>query len=350
MRYTHGGDVTGYLERFGRQPLDFSANINPLGLPAPVRDAMRDAVDGCTRYPDPFCRALRRGLSARWELPENSFFCGNGAAEIFFRLAAVLRPKTALLLAPTFGEYEAALGQAGCALRFHALDADEDFALTTRFLDDLTDDVEAVFLCNPNNPTGSTAPPALLAQIVRRCRQIGAWLVVDECFGDFLENAETHTLRPFLDEYDRLVLVRAFTKLYAIPGARLGFCMSRNTALMDALHAAGQPWNVSVIAQAAGEAALGMEDYAAKTAAFVAARRGELSPALAALGLRVFPSEVNYLLFRSRCADLPARLLPRGVMVRDCANFRALEAGYCRVAVRGREENARLVQALREVL
>lgn len=350
MQYSHGGDIYSYAEQFGREALDFSANINPLGLPAPVRDAMHDAVESCVRYPDPFCRALRNALAAHWKLPAEHFFCANGAAEVFFRLADVLHPQNALLLAPTFGEYEAALSRTGCQLRFHTLRADEGFAVTERILDEISDDTASVWLCSPNNPTGRTIEPTLLSDILKRCQEIGAWLIVDECFGDFLTDAPLHTMRPMLHENDRLIIVRAFTKMYAIPGVRLGWCMYADAKLTDALHAAGQPWNVSSIAQAAGVAALGMHGFEEQVAQFVAMRRSKLAAELTQLGLRVIPSEVNYLLFETEYVDFGKALLPRGIMIRDCANYRGLKQGYFRVAIRGEQENKLLTAAMREVL
>ncbi|MCF2670087.1 threonine-phosphate decarboxylase [Butyricicoccus pullicaecorum] len=350
MRYTHGGDVYTYAERFGHEALDFSANINPRGIPERVRRAMRAAVDDCTRYPDPFCRELTAALAARWRLTSDQIFCGNGAADIFFRLADCIRPKTALLPAPTFGEYEAALTRQGCDIRYHTLYRADGFALTERVLDELTDEVDIFFLCNPNNPTGRTADPALCEQIVWRCLQHDIWLVADECFGDFLIDQRARTLRPWLDTWQKLVIVRAFTKMYAVPGVRLGFCMTANRGLIEQLYAAGQPWPVSVIAQACGTAALSCEDWESETARQIADARKTLAAGLSACGLTVFPGEVNYLLFYTDRHDLRERLLPYGIMIRDCANYRGLGPGYFRVAVKREADNKRLIETIQEVL
>ena len=273
MQYGHGGDIYSYAERFGGQKvLDFSSNINPRGIPESVRQAMREAVDQCEHYPDPFCRGLTAGLVGKYNLSQDMIFCANGAAEIFFRLVNVLQPKRALLTAPTFSEYAVALEQQGCAIRYHELHPEENFAVTARFLDELHD-IDICFLCSPNNPTGRTVLPERMQQIVQICQENGIWLVVDECFADFLVKEQEHTLLPALQSNDRLIVVRAFTKMYAVPGVRLGWCASANRELIDRLYDAGQPWGVSVIAQACGRAALKLDGFAEETAREIARLR-----------------------------------------------------------------------------
>lgn len=345
MELIHGGDVYSYAaEHGGAMPLDLSANINPFGIPPRVSQAMHDAITHCERYPDPLCRALRRAIGGKQQVNEDWIFCGNGAAEVLFRLSAVIRPRRALLTAPTFAEYEQSLS--GCEICFHMLREREGFALTERFLDALTPDLDAVYLCNPNNPTGRTVAPALLREIVARCRQNGTWLIVDECFLDFLEDEETHTLRTVLPDYDRLVLLRAFTKMYAVPGVRLGYCMSTNAALIDGLYRAGQPWNVSVIAQACGVAATREGAFVRQTAAAIARERGILTEVLRARGLTVYPAQANFVLLHTQDLNFGQKLAQKGILVRDCSNYRGLSAGYYRIAVRDADARQRLLAAL----
>ncbi len=349
--FAHGGDLDGYARRFpGRVPLDFSASLNPFGIPAPVRAALHEAVETCARYPDPFCRGLGEALAAEWGVSPAQIFFGNGAAEVFDRLAAVLRPGNALLLAPGFSEYERALGQVGCDCRFHTLREAEQFAVTERLLTELTGEMEAVFLCSPNNPTGQVIEPSLLDRIAARCMEINAWLVMDECFGGFLADDRTRSMRRWLERYDRVVVVRAFTKLYALAGVRLGWCMTQQPALTEALRAAGQPWNVSYPAQQAGAAALECVDFVRETARFIAQERVFFAEELRRCGLWVCPGQANFILFRSENPRLAERLLPRGILLRDCSSFRGLGPGWYRAAVRRHEENLQLLENIWEVL
>ena len=342
--YVHGGDIQTYIDRYGTAPLDLSANINPFGIPDTVRTAMHRAVDNCTQYPDPFCRAARRAIGAREGVNPDFLYCGNGAADVLDRLAAVLKPRKVLLTAPTFAEYERTLS--GADICVHYLRETDGFALTERILDELTPDFDAVYLCNPNNPTGRTAEPSLMREIVRKCAENDTKLVVDECFNDFLLDAERHTLKDLLESHPNLIILRAYTKMYAVPGIRFGWCMTADAALIEALYRAGQPWNVSVPAQACAVAAANAQDWALETAKRIAEERKFLSDGLTARGLQVFPGEANFLLFRSKDTKLHEKLAAKGVMIRNCANYRGLSEGFYRVAVKTREASMKLLEAL----
>lgn len=353
IKYGHGGDVLSAKERIGSQVkriLDFSANINPLGLPEAVAQAVTDCLTDCCHYPDPFCRKLVEGI-AKWEgVQPHQVLCGNGAADLIFRLVLACRPQRALVAVPTFSEYEQALRACGCPVEQHLLRRESGFVLEEDFLERLCPGVGMVFLCNPNNPTGQLIPLDLLRKIAQRCREIGAVLVLDECFNDFLDQPDAWTMKPYLAEFPNLVILKAFTKLYAMPGLRLGYCLCAGEELLDGAAACGQPWSVSTPAQAAGLAALDQEDYRCRTARWIAQERPFLRQGLEQLGLAVTGSQANYIFFRAPCQDLPQRLEPLGILVRSCANYPGLDEQDCRVAVRSREENQQLLAALGQVL
>ena len=192
---THGGDWAGFLSERGKLPLDFSASISPLGVPGGVRAAVRQAAGQMDRYPDPLCRALRESISEYELVPPQQILCGNGAAELIFRVVWALRPRQALVTAPTFSEYGAALQSVGCAVKTWSLPEKRDFRLEEGVLDAITPETDLVFLCEPNNPTGVTAGRPLLLRILRRCQETGTRLILDECFGDLLDDPESHTLK-----------------------------------------------------------------------------------------------------------------------------------------------------------
>ncbi len=349
MELTHGGDGVGFALRYGRPPLDFSASLNPLGLPAGVARAAREAVDAAESYPDPLCRALRDAMSAAMGVRPEWIVCGNGAADVIHRLVLARRPARALLAAPSFAEYERALLLLGCDVAFHPLERGAGFAVDERYLARLTPGVDIAFLCQPNNPTGRAVPRDLLLAALRRAARNGTLLVVDECFVPFLDDPDAATLLPWLRDYPSLFLLGSFTKLYAIAGLRLGYGLCADAALVDALHGAGQPWGVSSVAQAAGAAALAETAYVAASRDYVRGERERLRGELSGLGIAA-TGEANYLFFHSDAPGLAGRLAEDGILIRDCANFRGLEAGDYRVAVRTRGENARLVAALGRAL
>lgn len=171
MALIHGGDTEGYLLEYGRRPLDFSANCNPLGIPHGVPRTILKAAGSADAYPDPLCRRLGAALSEKLGLPENYILFGNGAADLIFRLALAEQPKTAVVTAPTFAEYELALGTTDCTVVRHMLLKVKDFAVTETILNRITPGVGMLFVCNPNNPTGRTVDPALMAELLKACQK-----------------------------------------------------------------------------------------------------------------------------------------------------------------------------------
>lgn len=349
MKLVHGGDWAGYRAEFGCDALDFSANVSPLGLPAGVAAAITNALPTADRYPDPLCRELRAALAGAEGVPADWILCGNGAADLIFRLALAVRPRRALLPAPTFAEYEAALQTVGCAVQRVFLREENEFAVTEEFIDAVTPETDIVFLCQPNNPTGQVTPPALVERLVRRCAECGAVLVVDECFLDFLPDRDAWTAKQLLRDTPQLIILKAFTKLYAMAGVRLGYALCGDAALLEKMRGAGQPWAVSSLAQAAGLAALQETAYAGAVRALIAEQRPRMAAGLRALSLRVMDGQANYLLF---CAtpDFGEKLRRRGAVVRSCANYPGLDAAWYRTAVRTAEENTRLLQIMGEIL
>lgn len=349
MKLVHGGDWAGYRAEFGCDALDFSANVSPLGLPAGVAAAITNALPTADRYPDPLCRELRAALAGAEGVPADWILCGNGAADLIFRLALAVRPRRALLPAPTFAEYEAALQTVSCAVQRVFLREENEFAVTEEFIDAVTPETDIVFLCQPNNPTGQVTPPALVERLVRRCAECGAVLVVDECFLDFLPDRDAWTAKQLLRDAPQLIILKAFTKLYAMAGVRLGYALCGDATLLEKMRGAGQPWAVSSLAQAAGLAALQETAYAGAVRALIAEQRPRMAAGLRALGLRVMDGQANYLLFRAT-PDFGEKLRRRGAVVRSCANYPGLDAAWYRTAVRTAEENTRLLQIMGEIL
>lgn len=349
--YTHGGDIVGARAVWQGELLDFSANLNPLGMPESVRKAAEDAVREAIHYPDPLCRELCAAIARRNGVAPEQVLCGNGAADLVFRLAFSQRPRRVLVTAPTFSEYQDAVQAAGGEVVYHRLTPENDFDLTEAVLDDLDHSLDMAFFCTPNNPTGRLIDRDLMLRILERCREEGIRVVVDECFLSLSDPGEQISLAGELEKFPNLVLLRAFTKSYAMPGLRLGYCLSADAALLDGLSRCAQPWSVSGPAQAAGLAAQAESEHPAQARQLIAVERAWLTDALRALGLQVFPSQVNYILFRAPGVDdLKERLLAHGVLIRSCANYVGLGSDYYRVAVRPHRENEGLIGAMKEVL
>lgn len=336
----HGGNTFAY----SGVRYDFSVNLNPLGMQKPILDAVRDNAETFDAYPDTRCRALRRAAGEREGLPEDYFVFGNGAADIIVRLCMALKPKKALVTAPTFSEYEAAVTLAGGQTVRYALSEAENFQVTPAYAQAVTADTDLVFLCQPNNPTGQLAASGTVEALLAACRQAGARLVIDECF---LEFTGGQSAKAYLADNPHLILLKAFTKMYSMAGLRLGYCLCADSAVTEAVAAWGQSWSVSAPAQVAGIAACAMTEHPMQTRAYLETERPWLMQQLGRL-VKVYPADGNFILFRAG-PDLWQKCMDRGVMLRSCANFHGLGEDFYRIGIQSHSNNLELLRTLEEI-
>lgn len=349
MALVHGGDVVGFQEEFGIEPIDFSANVNAFGVPNGVKQAIITAIDSADIYPDPKSRKLKAAIAHHDNLSSDNIICGNGAADIIFRLVLAKKPKRALITAPTFAEYEQALACVDCSIQKYELLAQSNFDVQEDFLDMLCD-FDIVFLCNPNNPTGKLIAPELLEKIAIKCNSQNITLVVDECFNEFLENKDKHSLIKSIPQNKNLVILKAFTKLYAMAGVRLGYAVCSNAELLDKMEKCGQPWSVSSLAQAAGIAALDEIEYVDASLSDMQVEREYLRQSLLDLNIDVIGHAANYIFFKTDVVNLGEKLKQRGILVRDCSNYDGLTRGYYRIGVKKHNANKMLIETICKIL
>ena len=344
-KHVHGGNVYQY-----KDCIDFSANCNPLGTPQSVKQAIIDSAEHICEYPQVGYEPLKKALAVYEGTEETQVICGNGAAEIIFTLCHARMPKKALLPAPTFAEYGQALLSIGCEISEYSLSEEKDFVLGEEFLSALEKGIDIVFLCNPNNPTGQLVDRSLLLQLLMECKRRNTLLVVDECFMEFLPEWNLYSLKNEVISYSNLVVIDAFTKTYSLAGFRLGFCLAGSMEILSAMKKWGQSFSVSAPAQFAGVCALHDQEYMQTTYQFLPAEREWLFQRLKALGLDVWLSYGNYLLFRTSDKAIREKLLAKKVKVRDCSHFYGLGSEYCRIAIRTHKENLDFIEILRSVL
>ena len=359
--YEHGGDV--YAE--DNRPMDFSVNIDPLGMPESVAKAAEEAVRTELSYPDPFCRKLTVALSERYGVPSENILCGNGASDLLLRLCAAVRPRKVLVPRPGFSEYERCASLFGAQAVYYDVLGKSAAQITEEIKHKLTDAPpdcavslaasapQMAFICRPNNPDGSMLSAEQVADVAELCERIGTLLVVDECF---LEFTEERSAVEFAKDYRTLVIVNAFTKTYSMAGLRLGFMFCSDRELMDKAYALASPWSVSAPAQAAGIAACKETGFLQKAREYINVQREFLVRELKERGFKVCPSKANFLLVQEP-EDLRKEggpgvrelLAQRGIKVRDCRSFNGLDDTYIRLGVRTEEENKALIEALRDI-
>ena len=340
-RYEHGGNVYAHPAC-----TDFSANLNPLGMPEAAREALRASVDAFSCYPDPACTDLLTAIAEFEKVPSAWVVPCAGATDAFERICQVSKPKGALLCAPCYAGYEQALRRAGAAITYHALHAARGFDVGLEIVETLDANKDLVFLANPNNPTGRCVRRDVLLACLEKARSCNALVVLDECFIDLTDCEGSNDL---LERFPHLVIVKAFTKSFALAGLRLGYALCADESLTQRLWQAGQMWAVSVPAQIAGVACASCTDHLRRSRRLIAQERARLRDALLGFGLKVVEGQANYLLFEGP-ELLGDELLKRGLLVRSCANFYGLDERWWRIAVRTPGENDLLIGALWEVL
>ena len=361
MQHKHGGDIYSY-----KTIKDFSANINFRGMPEAVRTAASAAIASSVHYPDPEYRKLREALAERENqllkrqkgmqcgtvLPQH-LICGNGAAELMFALASAVSPRRALLAVPSFFEYEQALASVGCEIDRFRLHEEDQFGVRDDFLNEIGKETDIIILGNPNNPTGRLLEKEFLEKLRQVCGRRGILLVLDESFSDFLcaqDQMRTCHGAEWAIQEKNVFVIRSFTKMYAMPGLRFGYGICSDTVLLERMHLRLQPWNVSVPAQAAAEAAARELHFAEETALQTRCNRTEMQRQMEEAGYRVISSDANFLLFLGP-RHLQEFCVRHGFLIRDCSNFPGLECEdgcWYRICVRSSEENRELLEVLRE--
>ena len=347
-QYSHGGNAA--FESGVEIKLDLSANINPLGLPEFVRAAIIDEIPNLTAYPDNSSGVLREAIGQFENVDPPWIFCGNGASDIIFRIPRVVQGKKAMLTAPTFSDYERALLSYGADISYYTLVPSNDFTITDDFISAVEgENPDLVYICNPNNPTGRLTEAAIIGELLKRCPD--TIFAIDECFLDFTKEARTHTSKGFLKQHQNVIILKAFTKMFTMPGIRLGYSLCSNEDFNDKLYFHGPDWPVSNLAQGAGIAALdGAAEFVKRTAAYVADERIAMESKLIKLGFKVFESSTNYVFLQCPFDfDLQQELNKHGIRIRSCNNYHGLDNSYFRIAVTTKENNNALLSAIETI-
>ncbi|MDE5885481.1 MAG: aminotransferase class I/II-fold pyridoxal phosphate-dependent enzyme [Oscillospiraceae bacterium] len=344
----HGGDIYFTEEKL----MDFSANINPFGVPEFVMTAIRDALPEIVHYPDREQRKLRKAIADYHKIPEDWIICGNGGADVLFRMVQTIRPTHVLIPVPTFTEYEKALQENSCEVTHWTMEM-PDFSITEKLLPELEkNNYDFLVLCNPNNPTGLCIERELLLKILEVSRKQNIFVILDECFFDMTDlHAEEFSMIRKIQDFSNLFILKSMTKLYAIPGLRLGYGICSDSALIQKIQETGQPWSVNTLASIAGCAILEQEEnHRIQFLEFLKQERAFLARELKKLNFKIWDSCANYLFFQSENNfDLDQKLLADKILIRHCDSYPVLDKSYYRIAIRTHEENLYLLNALKKL-
>ncbi|WP_026580708.1 threonine-phosphate decarboxylase CobD [Bacillus sp. J33] len=349
---SHGSNPQYLYEAMNKQMpaerIDFSANINPLGPPRQIKDRWKSLFECITDYPDPNASFLKKRLAETEGVKETQILIGNGGAELISLIGRMLAGKRVLIIQPAFSEYEEACRVNGCTVVYHQLEP-ENWSLDMEALSLKLKDADALFFCNPNNPTGVFYPSVIVEELIKRCSVNNCLLVMDEAFYDFA--CDYRSIVPFIKSTSHVMVLRSMTKMFSIPGLRLGYLLA-NEILIEKAAALKPHWSVNALALKAGEWCLESEEHVQVTKKLIKQERDRLKIFFRQLDFAVSPSSVNFYLLKDPNLDsqLPLFqfLLEIGIIPRHTMNFPGLEGKWLRFAIKGPQENDRLMEAMQE--
>ena len=364
----HGGNVYHAARALSRDALDFcdfSASINPLGVPLAARRVLQTAIRKIQHYPDPEGWALLQAIATHHRISPDNVLLGNGTVELIYAVPAALNVQCGLIVGPTFSEYERALTLANARVTSLLAHSEDQYRppvreALTRIIQPHSSSqgsgkrrlsVDAVFLCNPNSPTGRSVSRNSVYRVLEAVKRQRGRLIVDETFVEFCE--EKSVIRRAVRD-DSLLVLRSFTKFYGIPGLRIGYAVGTEKILRPIKNRL-PPWSVNTLAQEAALACLQDHRYRKRTLLFFQKERLAFRQALQRIpGFRVYPSSANFFLIELprplTSRQVQATLMEHGLLVRDCSNYSGLHERMLRVAVRTAKENSRLVKQLQHVV
>ncbi|GAB6174680.1 pyridoxal phosphate-dependent class II aminotransferase [Paradesulfitobacterium aromaticivorans] len=362
----HGGNLRWAQETYGHKNfIDLSANINSFGPPASVWTALTQALPDIVNYPDPASKLLRTTLARTLEVPVEQILVGNGAGELIYTVVNALKPKKVAVPVPAFSEYERAaravqaeivnipLGAYGWG-SLPPLNSPQEQDVFVRAWQNYLTGCDLLFLCSPHNPTASVLPHRYFSLLLDIAYENECQVILDESFLDFVPDSIRWSGRTELNRYPNLIILYSLTKFYSLPGLRLGILMAKEN-YVSLFKEQRDPWSVNVLAQKAGGAALEEADFAAETREKVAQARAYLYSEFARQvfpSLEILPSVVNFALIKilDRQASLLVRQLgERGILVRDCTNFKGLTGEFIRIAIKDIPLMQELIQALADI-
>ena len=351
----HGGNIAEISRKYTLKEntiIDFSSNINPLGCPSNVQTFLQKVGNSITAYPDPDATELRKEIAKSIDSEIKTILVGNGSTELIYLIPRVIKPRAALILSPTFGEYERSLLPMKCRVKIFTLKEKDNFKPNIDKITELLPKIDILYLCNPNNPTGAVLEYSDIKFLLVKAEKRDVLVVVDESFMEFTDKK---SIVVEIKKMKNLIVLKSLTKIYGIPGLRLGYLVA-NSKIVNSIKRHKEPWTVNTLAQKAGVACLRDEKFILKTKRFITREKKYLVRELNKInGLKPCDSSTNYILIKLVKPGVTSgmvheKMAKQGLLIRDCRSFRGLGRKYIRIAVKKRKENTVLIKRLKMIL
>lgn len=356
----HGSDLEKIEDIYGiprDQIVSFSANVNPLGFSKKAAEALKHNLDVISRYPDREYTDLKKAISAYTKASTDHIVLGNGVTELLTLFISLIKPDNALIIGPTYSEYEKDLKRLGCRTGYIMAKEEEDFVLTKeRIIEETPDDTDLVILCNPNNPTSGAILKKDLTVVAEDFKKRNIYLMVDETYVEFSASSDEISAAELTNTYDNLVVLRGTSKFFATPGLRLGYALTGSPILLDKAYETQDPWNINSAADTVGTVMFTDTDYIRLVRSAMEQEKEYICESLKAIpGIRTYPVNANFVLVRLPDGALTSGelfdiLIRQGMMIRNCATFPTLGNRFIRICFMNRKDNEKLMEALKKAL
>lgn len=352
----HGSDLEKIEQIYGIKKehiTSFSANVNPLGVSFLLKETLTNHIDAITTYPDREYTSLRNAISSYAHANPNHILVGNGSTELISLFIQIRHPKKALIVGPTYSEYEREVSLGGGRSHYFSLKEASDFKLDIdKLCTALHADIDLLIICNPNNPTSSVITRSDMRIILDMCKQNDIFVMVDETYVEFTEHMEEITSVPLTNYYNNIIILRGISKFFAAPGLRLGYAICGNADLVKEINQRKNPWTINSLAAIAGEIMFADETYKRQTKELIQHERNRICSILSNCPhIKIYSPSANFLLLKIvkegvTSFDLFEAAIQHGYMIRDCSTFPFLDNHFIRFCFMLPEKNDALMKIL----
>lgn len=355
---SHGGNIYKIAKEFNykeNEIIDFSSNINLLGVPKSIKKIIKTSLNNISSYPDPDYSNLTQAISDYHNINNEKIIIGNGATELIYLFMRTLSPNKTLIVSPTFSEYRSALDQMKPEIKYFELNEKDEFAVDLDILkEELKNNYDLIVMCNPNNPTSTFIEIDKIEEIINDAIDSNTTVLIDESFIEFINNSNLKSAILIGEKYKNIFILRSLTKFFGIPGLRLGYAVSFNEDIISGMKKNQEPWTVNILADLAGNVVLKDKKYIKKTMKLTSRERDYLYDNLQHIKwIKTFKPNANFILIKILnnliSSEIKTILLKNKILVRDAANFKFLNSKFIRLAIKDRASNRMLIKQLKRI-
>lgn len=344
-QHFHGSDVEKIQEVYGIKKesiINFAGNVNPLGVSPILKNTLANNIDIITSYPERNYNNLRNAIGKYTNTTINNVLVGNGSTELISLLIKIILPKKALILGPTYSEYEREVSLSGGQAKI---------IMTSNPVTHLSSEIDMLIICNPNNPTSSAINVDEMTKIITACKELGIFVMIDETYVEFAPNINDISAIPLINKFDNLIVLRGISKFFASPGLRLGYALG-SESLINKINQQKNPWTINSLAALAGEVMFFDELYIKDTRELINTERERIWNILKdCKNIKVNYPIANFILVEILDDNITAKdifeaAIKEGLMIRDCSSFEGLSNKYFRFCFMKPEDNDKLLQII----